>query len=50
VQAVSANVYHFAGRGIGALVYLRSDGLVDSSYDGEREEPSDHPHEPAPDP
>src|SRR5215208_7267802 len=50
VQAVSAHVHHFAGRGIGALVYLRGDGLVDDSYDGEREEPGDEPHEPAPDP
>jgi hypothetical protein len=47
---VGAHVHHLAGRGIGALVYLRGDGLVDGPDDGEREEPGDRPNEPAPDP
>src|SRR5919107_4097212 len=50
MQAVSANVHYFTGRGIGALVYLRGDYLADGSYDGEREEPGDEPHQAAPDP
>jgi hypothetical protein len=32
------------------LVYLRGDYLVDGSYDSEREEPDDEPHQAAPDP
>jgi hypothetical protein len=50
VHEVTIHVHHFAGRGIGALVYLRGDYLVDGSYDSEREEPDDEPHQAAPDP
>ena len=49
-QAVTANVHHFAGWGIGTLVYLRGDDLIDRAHNSEREEPGDHPHEPTPDP
>src|SRR5918998_2004546 len=41
VQAVSAHVHHFARWGIGALIYLRSDGLVGCPDNGEGGEPSD---------
>src|SRR5215217_925551 len=50
VHEATIDVHHFAGRGVGALVYLRGDYLVDGSYDSEREEPGDEPHEPPPDP
>src|SRR5215208_5186748 len=50
VHEVTIHVHHFAGRRIGALVYLRGDSLIDHPYDGEREDPYDEPHEPAPDP
>src|SRR5215213_7399453 len=50
VHEATIDVHHFAGREIGTLVYLRGYDLVDGPYDGEREEPADEPHEPAPDP
>src|SRR5215207_4619278 len=50
VHEATIDVHHFAGRGVGALVYLRGYGLVGSSYNSEREEPGDRPHEPASDP
>src|SRR5215216_3757658 len=50
VHEVAIHVYHFAGRRIATLLYLRGDSLVDSSYDSDGEEPYDHPYEAAPDP